>query len=41
MVVMDKERDLKSQIRRQKKLIKKLKNMVRDYAPYINFPDEK
>lgn len=40
MVVMDKERELKSQIRRQKKLIKKLKNMIRSYAPYINFPDE-
>ena len=36
----DKERKLKSQIRKQKKMIKKLKNMIRLYAPYMNFSDE-
>jgi len=40
MVVMDKERKLKSQLRKQKKLIKTLKKMIRNYAPYMEFPDE-
>jgi hypothetical protein len=40
MVISDKERNLKSQIRKQKKLIKKLKNMIKNYAPYMEFPDE-
>lgn len=34
------DQKLKSQIRKQKKLIKKLKNMIRNYAPYMEFPDE-
>ncbi len=34
------EQNLKSQIRNQKKFIKKLKNMIRFYAPYMEFPDE-
>ncbi len=36
----DKERKMRSQIREQKKLIKKLKNMIKTYAPYMHFPDE-
>lgn len=40
MADMDKERKMKSQIRKQKKLIKKLKNMIKMYAPYMGFPDE-
>jgi len=36
----DKEKLLKSKIREQKKLIKRLKNMVKTYAPYMSFPDE-
>lgn len=31
---------MKIQIRHQNKLIKKLKNMIRNYAPYMKFPDE-
>ena len=31
---------MKSQIRRQNKLIKKLKNIIRNYAPYMKFSDE-
>jgi len=38
--MLDKERRLMSQIRQQKKLIKKLKNTIKIYAPYMNFPDE-
>lgn len=40
MVGSDKERKMKTQIREQKKLIKKLKNVIRIYAPYMKFPDE-
>lgn len=40
MVGFDKKRMMKSQIRKQKKLIKKLKNMIKMYAPYMEFPDE-
>ena len=37
----DKEqRKLKSQIGKQKKLIKELKNMIRVYVPYMKFSDE-
>jgi hypothetical protein len=36
----DKEQKLKSQIRKQKKLIKELENMMKIYAPYMKFPDE-
>ncbi|GAI45919.1 unnamed protein product [marine sediment metagenome] len=36
----DKERKLKSQIRKQKKLIKELKNTIRIYAPYMKFSNE-
>ena len=31
---------MKIQIRQQHKLIKKLKNMIRYYAPYMKFPEE-
>ena len=41
MVISDEERKLRSQIRKQKKLIKRLKNMIRLYAPYMEFSDEK
>ena len=34
------EQNLKTEIRKQRKLIKKLKNMIRIYAPYMKFPDE-
>lgn len=34
------DQKLKSQIREQKKLIKRLKNMIKNYAPYMKFPDE-
>ena len=37
---LDKEKEMKSRIRKQKKLIKQLKNMIRIYAPYMEFPDE-
>jgi len=35
----NKERKLKSQIRKQKKLIKELKNTIKSYAPYMKFSD--
>lgn len=38
--MLDKEKRLMSQIRQQKKLIKRLKNTIKIYAPYMNFPDE-
>lgn len=41
MAVSDNERKLKSRIRKQKRLIKQLKNMIKNYAPYMHFPDEK
>jgi len=40
MVYSDKERKLKSQIRKQKKLIKKLRNMIKMYAPYMELSEE-
>lgn len=40
MVGLDIEKNMKSQIRDQKKLIKELKNMIKIYAPYMQFPDE-
>jgi len=40
MVESDKIRKMKTQIREQKRLIKKLKNMIKMYAPYMEFPDE-
>ena len=36
----NKEQKMKLQIKEQKKLIKKLKNLIRIYAPYMRFPDE-
>jgi len=36
----DKEKLLKSQIRKQKRVIKRLKNMIKIYAPYMQFTDE-
>jgi len=39
--MVDNEKCLKSQIRQQKKLIKRLKNTIKIYAPYMNFPDER
>jgi len=38
--MLDKERSLKSKIRKQNKLIKKLKSTIKIYAPYMNFPEE-
>lgn len=35
-----KERKLKSQISKQEKFIKELKNIIRIYAPYMKFSDE-
>ena len=35
-----KEGKLKSQISKQKKFIKELKNIIRIYAPYMKFSDE-
>ena len=40
MVGPDKETKMKSQIKKQKKLIKTLKNMIKNYAPYMKFPDD-
>jgi len=40
MVESDKIRKMKTQIRVQKRLIKKLKNMIKMYAPYVEFPEE-
>ncbi len=40
MVDSDKERMMKSQIRKQNKLIKKLKNIIKMYAPYMEFTEE-
>jgi len=40
MVGSDGEKKLKSQIREQKRLIKRLKNMIKIYAPYMKFSDE-
>jgi len=36
-----KEKDKKKLIKEQKLLIKKLKGIIRIYAPYMKFPDEK
>lgn len=40
MLDVDKERKMKSQIRKQRNLIKELKNIIRHYAPYMRFPDK-
>jgi len=40
MTGIDTEGKMKSKIIEQKKLIKKLKNTLRIYAPYMQFPDE-
>lgn len=40
MESMEKVKKLKLQIRKQKKFIKKLENMVRFFAPYMEFTDD-
>ena len=37
MKVVEKEKKLESQIRKQKKLIKELKSIIKIYAPYMKF----
>ena len=39
--IYNKNKKLKEKIDNQNKIIKQLKNIIKNYAPYMKFPDEK
>ena len=39
--IYKKNKKLKEEIKDKKQIIEQLKNIIRNYAPYMKFPDEK